>query len=268
MTAAGSAARRWPADLAAWAIPAEILDQAPESPWGFPPGLFAHSAEQAVGADLSPSGRRAREALPDGGSVLDVGAGAGAASLPLAPPARRIVAVDQSPAMLEAFSTLAEEKGLEHAEVEGTWPAVAGEVSPADVVVCHHVLYNVGDLPPFVETLTARARRQVVVEITENHPQSGVNELWRRFWGVERPTRPTADDAAAVLEELGLDVGVERWDAPPRWAGHPREEVVAFVRRRLCLPPERDPEVDAALGATPDPLPRQLVALWWEGSAG
>jgi SAM-dependent methyltransferase len=259
----GAAARQWAADLAAWAIPDEILAQAPESPWGFPPGLFAASGEE----ELSPSGLRAREVLPEGGSVLDVGAGAGAASLHLAPPAGRIVAVDQSRAMLDAFAAGAADRGVEHAEVEGTWPAVAGEVGPADVVVCHHVLYNVAELPAFAVALTTRARRRVVVELTERHPQTGANELWRRFWDLERPDGPTAGDALAVLEELGLDVSMEDWEAPPRWAGHPREEVVAFVRRRLCLPAGRDAEVDAALGDRADLFPRRLFALWWNGSA-
>jgi SAM-dependent methyltransferase len=262
----GAAARRWAEELAAWAIPAEILDQAPESPWGFPPALFARSAEQATTA--APSGRRALEALPEGGSVLDVGAGGGAGSLPLAPPARRIVAVDESPGMLEAFAALAEARGLEHAEVEGTWPAVASKVASADVVVCHHVLYNVADLPSFAQALTGAARHRVVIEITERHPQTGVNDLWRHFWGIERPTGPTALEALVVLRELGLGVDAEDWEAPARWAGQPREEVVAFVRRRLCLPAERDPEVDAALGDRAELFPRRLFALWWNGSAG
>jgi hypothetical protein len=42
---------------------------------------------------------------------------------------------------------------------------------------------------------------------------------------------------------------------------------VAFVRRRLCLPPERDLEVDASLDEDALFFPRRLVALWWNGSA-
>src|SRR5206468_680590 len=84
--------------------------------WGCPSGLFARSTEEALttggaltyGGQTSPSVRRALEALPEGGSVLDVGAGAGAASLPLCPPAAAVTAVDQSPAMLAAFADLAD----------------------------------------------------------------------------------------------------------------------------------------------------------------
>lgn len=266
---AGEAARRWAQDLAAWAIPAEILEAAPESPWGCPTGLFARSAEEAVapGAAASPSFRRAREALPEGATVLDVGVGGGAASLPLAPPAVRVVGVDESPKMLTTFAALAERLGVAHAEVEGSWPEPAAFVGPADVVVCHHVLYNVADLTAFVAALTARASRRVVVELTATHPQSSLNELWRRFHGVKRPTRPTADDALAVVAELGLEVGIERWEAPGRWEGAPREEIVAFVRRRLCLPPEREPEVAAAIDEAFQPGPRRLVTCWWAGAA-
>jgi SAM-dependent methyltransferase len=237
-------------------------------PWACPTGLFARAAEEALAARAapSPSVRRALEALPDDGSVLDIGAGGGAASLPLCPPAAAVTAVDQSPGMLAAFAGLAERQGIQHREVEGLWPDVAGEVGPADVVVCHHVLYNVGDLVPFVAALTGRARRRVVVEITADHPQATLNPLWERFHGNVRPTRPTAADAAAVVRDLGLDVSVEEFQAPPRWDHeHDREELVAFTRRRLCLPPELEPEIAAVMEP---PGPRTLVTLWWPGSAG
>ena len=261
------AARHWREDLDSWAIPPEILGAAPESPWGCPPGLFARAAEDAVATQAdapTPSQRRALEALPEGGSVLDVGAGGGAASLPLCPPAASVTAVDQSGQMLQRFAELAERQGIEHREVEGLWPDVAGEVGDADVVVCNHVLYNVGDLVPFVTALTDHARRRVVVEITAEHPQALLNPLWEHFHGLVRPTRPTAADALAVLHELGLEVGVEEFAGPMRWQNSEPDEIVPFIRKRLCLPPERDPEVAVLV---PKPEPRPHVALWWDGAA-
>jgi SAM-dependent methyltransferase len=266
-------ARRWRDDLESWAIPPEILAAAPESPWGCPTTLFARSTEETLaagggltaGGQPSPSFVRAREVLPEGGSVLDVGAGAGAASLPLCPPGAEVTAVDQSADMLAAFAALAGKAGVSHREVEGRWPDAAGHVGSVDVVVCHHVLYNVADLVPFLEALTDHARIRVVVEITAEHPQAGLNELWQHFHGAARPTRPTAADAAAVARDLGYEVGVEAWDAPPRWnGGEHRDHLVAFTRRRLCLPAERDAEVAALL---PDHGPRAHATLWWPGRA-
>ncbi len=262
---AGSAARRWADGLAAWAIPARILDAAPEPPWGFPPGIFARAARDALTTD-TPSRRRAVEALVDGATVLDVGAGGGAASIRLAPPAGHVTAVDASADMLSSFGALADEHGVAHAEVPGPWPEMAAAVGPADVCVCHHVVYNVADLGPFAAALTDHARRRVVLELTASHPQSTLDDLWWHFHRVERPTGPTAPDAIAVLEAVGMDVHVERWSTPSFNLGAGRDARVAFARRRLCLPPERDPEIDELIDDSALTAPRDLVTLWWDGT--
>ena len=262
------AAQRWADELAAWEIPTEILDAAPESPWGFPPALFARGAAEraaSAGAD-SPSRQRAAEVLPAGGSVLDVGSGGGAASLALVPPAGMLVAVDQSEELLESFSGAADRLAVAHHEVRGTWPEMAGEVDAADVVVCHHVLYNVADLVPFATALTDHARMRVVVELTARHPQVELNHLWQELHGLDRPSGPTAGDAQAVLVEAGLHVHAEEFERPSLWAGLDRAEFVAFARRRLCVGPERDPEIDALLEDDAGP-PGEVVTLWWEGRA-
>ena len=267
----GTAAERWREDLASWAIPEPILQAAPESPWGCPVELFARRADQ-VGGPRTPSNLRALEALPEGGSVLDVGCGAGAASLPLVPPAARLTGVDTSTGMLDAFRQRAERSGAEATTVVGRWPDVAGVVGGADVVVCHHVLYNVPDLPAFVGALTQHAGARVVVEMTARHPLSDERDLWRRFHGLVRPERPTADDAEAVVRELGIAAAREDWEAPRTGGFSRREDLVAWIRRRLCLSAERDGEVWDAIA--PDVRERdgifgfagtrRLVTLWWD----
>jgi len=152
-----TAAERWREALAAWAIPAPILATAPEPPWGFPLTIFAQRAD-ACASTPTPSLRRAREALPEGGAVLDVGCGAGAGSVPLAPDAGHLIGVDPSLDLLHAFRERGEARGATVATIEGMWPAVADQTPPADVVVCHHVFYNVPDLAPFAQHLTDHAR--------------------------------------------------------------------------------------------------------------
>ncbi len=264
-----TAAAEWADALATWAIPAHILDAAPESPWHYPPALFQRATELAVAEEAStnPSRQAALEALPDGGSVLDVGAGGGAASLPLAPPAALLTAVDQSPAMLEAFATGAEERGVSHREVEGSWPDVSDEVEAVDVVTCHNVAYNVANLVPFVSALTDHARARVVLELTAQHPLVDTNHLWLGLHGIERPTTPTAADAIAVIEEMGLDAHAVRFERPSLFSGMARVDRVAFARRQLCVGPERDREIDALLGSDNDAPLRQFMALWWQGTA-
>jgi len=267
---------RWREQLDGWAIPEEILAAAPESPWAFPVGLFRSRARRAGSRPATPSNREAARSLPPGGSVLDVGAGGGAASLPLAGVAGRLVAVDESADMVAAFLAAAEAAGVPASGVEGRWPEVAGRVAPADVVVCHHVLYNVADLAPFADALTGHGRRRVVAELTERHPLVGLAPLWRRFHGLERPSGPGADDAVAALEALGLRVARQDWESQDRFGFDDFDELVAFTRRRLCLPAERDPEVAAALleegtrqvdGVWVSGQPRRVATLSWPGSA-
>lgn len=258
-----NAAERWRRDLAEWAIPDHILAAAPASPWTLPPSLFRAPDRP----DDTPSRRRALEALAGGGSVIDVGAGAGAASLALIPAAERIVAVDASAEMLAVFAAAADEAGVSHDQVRGTWPDVAAEAGIADVVVCHHVLYNVADLIPFVRALTAAARRRVVVEITVEHPRARTNPMFERFHGIARPERPTAGDALNVLAECGIDAAHERFTRPARDQRMAAPERVAFVRSMLCLPSDRDDQIAAAMQETGFDDPRETMAIWWDGAA-
>ncbi len=272
-----SAIEHWGERLRAWAIPEEILAAAAESPYGFPAELFQVRAERAVADERSPSTRRALEALPEGGVVLDVGVGGGAASFPLAARASMITGVDPSREALDSFREAARRRGVRTQELLGNWPEVAPLAPPADVVVCHHVLYNVQDLRPFATALTERGRSRVVVEITDRHPLSWMNPLWERFHGVARPDGPTVGDAIAALRELRLDVGREDRTVSAGRSGFERkQDAIALVRRRLCLPSDRDAEIEAALAdslAEDDgvwqagPPEHVLVTLWWPGTA-
>lgn len=262
----------WKEALSGWAIPDEIVARAPEPPWFFPTASFGQRADRQVEARLGPSLARAEEALGEGGTVLDVGAGGGAASLPLAGRATALTAVDSQQDMLDDLAARAAWLGVLATTVCGSWPEAAAEVEAADVVLCHHVLYNAPDLGPFVRALHDHARRRVVVEMTERHPLAPMNPLWLRFHGLVRPEGPTAHDAVACLRALGFDARSEAWQAPPESFFASFEDQVAQVRRRLCLPAARDSEVAAALiemGAgseSPAGLgqPRTLVTIWWD----
>ncbi|OYV24098.1 MAG: hypothetical protein B7W97_01280 [Mycobacterium sp. 20-66-4] len=195
--------------------------------------------------------------------MLDIGAGGGAASLPLAPPAALLVAVDESQGMLDVFAEGVERSGVRHSEIVGRWPDVAPVIPRADVAVCHHVLYNVGDLIPFLTELTVHAERRVVIEITDRHPQSDLSPLWKAFHGIVRPMGPTASDAADVASALGYATHVERFQQHSLWNDWPRAERVAFARRRLCVGPECDAEIGTFLDKI-EQVPREVVTLWWD----
>lgn len=257
-----TAAQRWRDDLATWAIPPEILDAAPEDPWIHPVEMFTVDGE----VPDSPSHARARAALPEDGSVLDVGCGGGRASMALLPRAGRVIGVDSSERMLERYAAAAEARGVEHTEILGTWPESAPSAPEADVVVCHHVVYNVADLAPFLRALGGHARRRVVLELPLTHPLTHMNPLWERFWGLTRPTRPTAEDCHAVAREAGIDAVLDVWDDEPfeQRTSLTVDQRAHYLRVRLCLPADREPEVRQALADAGPPAARRTATLWWD----
>jgi hypothetical protein len=133
-------------------------------------------------------------------------------------------------------------------------------------VVCHHVVYNVADLVPFVAALDAHARRRVVLELPRHHPLAAMAPLWRHFWNLERPDGPTASDTLTVIRETGLNAQLQEWDEDPATravAGLPAAQQVEFMRIRLCLTADRDAELAEVMAATP-PRPRRLATIWWD----
>lgn len=267
--------RKWREDLAGWAIPEPITAAVTESPWVLPRDVFARRADRLRRAPGGPSYDLERAVLDPPGSVLDVGAGAGAACLPLACRTTGLTVVDTDDGMLGLLAGRARAAGLEPRLLQGRWPDVAGQADPADLVTCHHVLYNVPDLVPFIEALTRHARRQVVVELTARHPLISLNPLWLLFHGLERPQGPAATDVLAILDTMGLRAGHTEWNRPAQADYSTGSELVETTRRRLCLPPERASDVEAALreaGHLGQPLDlgtsgRSVVTIWWEGSA-
>jgi len=261
-----TSAQRWRDDLASWAIPDEILASAPESPWIHPVEMFV------VGESVpdSPSHQRAREALrgasAEGSSVLDVGCGGGRAALALVPPATHLVGVDHQQGMLDRFAEAARRESVSCDVVLGDWPEAADRTPAADVVVCHHVLYNVADLPPFLLALNSHATSRVVIEIPMRHPLSHMAPLWREFWGLERPTQPTAHDALTVARDSGIDAQMDVWVDQPfaaRTSITP-EQQAHFMRVRLCLPSDREGDVAAALASHGPDGPRETATIWWD----
>ncbi len=257
----------WQRRLAEWAIPADILAQAPTAPYRLDPAVFRPAPASPTDPPVPGLATTlARERLPEHGTVLDVGCGGGAAGLALAPPAVRVTGVDESPDMLSAFAAAAAERHVDAVTVEGRWPDVGERnvIPTADVVVCHHVAYNVADLDRFALALSRHARRRVVLELTPTHPQTRSSAVWLEFWGVVRPDGPTSADALAVLIEAGIDARLEHDTTVNRLRAETSPIAQATqVARNCCLGPDRVDEVAAFLAAHP-PERRPPDVIWWD----
>ncbi len=259
-------AARWRDRLESWAIPDEILAGATGDPFGHSPARFAVRTDRALAdPDDGPTMARLAEALPEPGTVLDVGSGAGASSLPLRERITELYAVDTSAAMLAELAVRADKLGVKVTTVEGRWPDVSVRVPKVDVAISAHVAYNVPDLAGFLRALNAHAGRRVVLELSHRHPMSWMAPLWKHFHDIDRPVRPIAEDAVSLVAALGFGVHVEEREAPlERFSS--LEQLAQSACHRICLPPSRAEEVGAtALELGMWPLPRERwVTIWWD----
>ena len=254
-----SAASTWREALSAWAIPDDIVNQADESPWIHPPQLFDIPP---VITD-SPSHARAREAVTTGGSVLDIGCGGGIAAFALADKIQFAIGVDHQSEMLTMFSHNGVKRGIRTEVFEGFWPAVSPAVPKCDVATAHHVVYNVGDIVPFLRAMNDHAKSRVVLELPTKHPLDNMSGLWQHFWNLSRPKEPTPETLMEVLREMGIAPNIELWDGPMR-SEVDVDQAAHFTRIRLCLKADRESEVRDFLMSQGVEQTRSLATIWWD----
>ena len=118
------------------------------------------------------------------------------------------------------------------------------------------------EIEEFLIAATAKALKRVVIEIPEFHPLSNLNEAWKHFWNLERPTQPSADLLFEITKELGFASQMVKWDGELR-NGIDFEQVVEFNRIRLCLPKSRIAEVRDYMVKHPSNEYRPLATIWW-----
>lgn len=213
-------------------------------------------------------------------AVLDVGAGTGRHSIPLARHASRIIALDPSAAMLSYLREDIDSQGLSNVEVvEGTWPDAGDRVPQVDVVISAHVLYPIEDIVPFLRALDAHARRYCFLNLMVWQPWFDQMELWEAVHGEPRLPQPNYIDALNVLHQLGCYASVEIvWvemartfenldDAVERFAEALAVDHDAGQRKRLAnaLGERLAPLGDGRLATPHRRYP--IATVWWEAGA-
>jgi SAM-dependent methyltransferase len=243
----GPAAGHWRRELNAWVIPQHLIDEAPQSPYGWPASLWRRRANMALASDRkTPTLETAARFAGEGGTVLDIGAGTGRASLPLAQAGHPVTAVEPSPTMLEGLAETS--AGLPVTVIEGRWPESKDLVASHQVVMSAHVVFDVSEIGPFLIAMNERAAAGVVIEMTDRHPWVHLGPYYRALHGLERPLGPGWEELVAVVHEvIGVDPTVEQWRRPTDLWFESVDEIIEFYARRLLIGPERWLELRALL---------------------
>lgn len=173
------------------------------------------------------------EVSPDD-TLIDVGAGGGRYSLPLALHCRQVVAVEPSPSMVHVLEEQAREYGIGNITlVQATWEEA--EVEPADLTLCSNVLYTIQEIEPFLRNLESHARKRVLIVMYSTPPQSQIYPLWQEIHGEERIPLPSLPELEDVLRELDIAAQIEMLDPQAARGFDSLEQAVNQLSSRLYL---------------------------------
>lgn len=209
---------------------------------------------------------------------VDVGAGAGRFSLPLALHVASVVAVEPSGAMRAEFANLQIEHGITNVDLrDDRWPSDDPNVTDiGDVALISHVAYDIEPIGDFLDTLERSARRECVAILFDDAPSSLFWQIWPAIHGEEQVRLPGGNELIALLEARGANVDASV--IPPRgerrrFVFDTEDAAMDWARRRLWLG-EQSARLPALREAVADLLvasdgawtlpdqPRQLMIRW------
>jgi SAM-dependent methyltransferase len=171
-------------------------------------GLVERFRAQDRGRSLRPDGllQHVLATLGPGSTVLELGAGTGRWTIPMARVARRVTALEPSPGMEEMLRANMAEAGADNIDVVAAgWQDA--DVGPHDVSVAAHSMYTSPDLEGFVRFMERRTRRTCFMELRILPADGVIGDLARRIHGSSHDS-PDAVIAWNALYTLGICANV------------------------------------------------------------
>ncbi|HUG16072.1 MAG TPA: methyltransferase domain-containing protein [Thermomicrobiales bacterium] len=214
---------------------------------------------------------------------LDIGAGYGRTTLPLARNVRRITAVDPSPGLTERIRASIAEHGIANIDVleADAWPP---RVSPGvhDACIAVNVVNFVANIGPFLDAMDAHARTRCVIVATElGTAWQPVEPVFEELHGERFIRQPALQEILALLSARRRRFDVATFSFDPPWGlnGEPLDVAHARVRSHYLV--REGSEKDARLGnllaahfgignglvQMPPPMGRFTAAITWDGAA-
>ncbi|HLF71968.1 MAG TPA: hypothetical protein VI759_07445 [Dehalococcoidia bacterium] len=148
---------------------------------------------------------------------LDLGAGGGRYTLPIALKARHAYAIEPSAGMRQVLTDSAREHGIENVDIYGErWPSPVSDAPVADVGYLSQVGYDIADIGPFLDQLEAHTRRVCIDVLFDRAPISDFAPLWEPVHGEPRVLLPGLAELIALLYARGRLPRIDGFMMPRR----------------------------------------------------
>jgi SAM-dependent methyltransferase len=207
-----------------------------------PPGDFY----APIAGRFRPGGRASLELdvlldlAQDGDTWLDIGAGGGRLTIPIAERVARVVALDPSESMRDTLRAAASEAKRDNLEiVDGRWP-VEGWDEAVDVTLAAHSIYDIADIGPFLDAMERHSRRLCVAVLGQFARGAQFGRLFEALHGEPVIALPALKEFVAVLGARNRRYEVRTVGSGEAIELHEHDDAYAFVRRLMWLTPDSD----------------------------
>jgi FkbM family methyltransferase len=170
-------------------------------------------------------------------TVLDIGAGSGRWTMPLAAKAKSVTAVEPSTEMLEVLRDNMKTVPGNIQIVQSSWEDAQVEIQ--DIAVCAHSMYSSPDLAAFVRKMEHHTRKTCYLAVRLLPVDGVISELYKAIYGSPHDSA-NAVIAYNALYSLGIYANVLVEHDIYRWTNNTLEEAFTRAKRHLRLDSNND----------------------------
>ncbi len=174
-----------------------------------------------------------RADLKPGETVLDIGAGTGRWTVPLAEAAKKVTSIEPASAMLDILKKNVSEAGLGNVEIiQSSWESA--DVEPHDIAACAHAMYMSPDLAGFVRKMEKNAKRRCYMAM-RLLPADGIMAELSFKIHKSRHDAPNFLIAYNALYGMGIYTNVLLEDSGYHWTDDNIESAFERAKKHLHL---------------------------------